>query len=135
MRRTILLLFAITISSCNSDKVESLESELIKKNDSIKIQQNKIHELEIQLSKINRIKSLTEEEIIKIFRNDKEFSTPDGERKNFELKKIDENKYHIRYDYRNKKYMSYSDWSTSIYQIEFFPNDKYRLSYIKGNEF
>ena len=131
MKYLLFFLVSISLLSCNQSRIENLEKELGIKSDSLRILNEQIKQITLEKSKIN---SYSNEEIIEIFKQDREFQTPKGERKNFQIRKMDENRYYVRYDYRHPDYYLYRDWSTSIFEIEFFPNDRYRLKFVKGNE-
>jgi len=147
MRKIIpIIILAITISSCNQEKIDKLElhvsqleEELIEKTETIVKQEKEIlslrNELEVMnkiINERNRIKQYSDYEIIDIVKKDREYYCPNAKRKNFVVRKIDTNIYDVRFDYMSTDPNVYQRWIPTVYRIQFFPNNKYTLKLQKG---
>ena len=68
--------------------------------------------------------SFSEEEALEVFKKDREFYCPNAKRKNFMVKKIDDNIYDIRFDFKETAPSTIGlSWSISTYRIEFLKNE------------
>ena len=134
----------LTLTSCNQDKLSSLENELKEKKNEIKELNTEIDNLKGELlsvneqlsvinSKKNKIRDYTNEEIIQIIKSERNFKCPKTLIKDFVVRKTNSNKYEVRfYQYMDRFGSKKHYWDKIIVMIQVFPGDKYTYNVIQG---
>ena len=127
------LFMLLIFSSCNQENTENQVNELKKV---IEEQELIINDLQSKLSKLNQWSPVsnktikyTDDEIIDIVKKHEEYYCPEGIRKNFVVRRLDENTCDVRYEL---KFNNKDDFSITIKRIEFTENHRYTISHYKG---
>ena len=137
----ILFIFiTLMFTSCNQDKINSLEDELEQKVNEITELNAEIYDLKEELnetkSKLDEIESekikirnYTDEEIIDIVKTERNFNCPSISIKEFLVWKTSSDLYQVRF-YQNvfSFGLQKKHWEKIIVEIQIYPNNKYRYN-------
>jgi hypothetical protein len=134
--RLIGVILILTLSSCQQEKVESLEGrvhELEKELVDIKMENARLN-AEIVNNEIqkNSIRALSDDEVIQIVKDELAFKCPKTPTKDFVVKKVNETYYKIRFYQKFMEGQKY-EWFPVFYQVKLLPGDRYSC-YIHGGK-
>jgi len=133
MKYIIKLGLVLILSSCNQEKINTLETEIIELKTKIEFKNATIKRQKEELDKNKIIKKYSESEIIQIFKKDRNYYCPNAKRKDFKLRQVDANIFDIRFlRMTTDKYRIPKIWEITVYRLELLPGDKYNLRWRQG---
>lgn len=136
----LILCTTLMFTSCNQDKINSLEYKLEQKaieitelNTEIYDLKEKLNETKNKLDEIEsekiKIRHYTDEEIIEIVKTERSFNCPNISIKEFIVRKTSSDLYQVRF-YQNifSFGLQKKHWEKIIVEIQIYPKNKYRYN-------